>query len=155
MEFIAALNEIAARIGLSALAPDETGSVTLLFDEKHEVSFVPDDGECAVYFQCELGDSNALQAGDMRVLLEASLAGANGAAFAINRQLDKVIIWKRFGEFASSAALEKDINEFLGQAAFWKQRLAEGVAAAGAAAQEVASGQYDPSGFMLSSFIQV
>lgn len=40
MEFVAALNEIADRIGLSVLVPDETGSVTFLFDGKHEVSFV-------------------------------------------------------------------------------------------------------------------
>ena len=156
MEFIAALNEMAAKIGLSALEPDETGSVTLLFDGRHEVSFVPDSAEGTVYFQSELADSGSLRAEDMRALLEASLSGANGAAFSINRPLDKVVIWKRFGEFASSAALEGCINEFLGQAIRWKQKLAEGGLFSGAAAQEASAADGRVSlGFMTGSFIQV
>ena len=39
MEFIEALNELAAKIGIGRIVPDGTGSVTLLFDGKTEVSF--------------------------------------------------------------------------------------------------------------------
>lgn len=172
MEFIAALNEIASRIGLGAFEPDESGSVTLLFDGEHEVSFVPDGAEGVVYFQSEIADAGALREGECRALLEASLSGANGAAFAINRQLGKVLIWKRYGEFASGAVLEKEINEFLGQAIRWKRRLAEGaggdIGGGGEAGSFGAAGAaFDGGGganagdapghlgFMMGSFIQV
>ncbi len=69
--------------------------------------------------------------------MEASLADADGAAFSINRQTGKVILWKRFGEFPSCAVLETAINEFLGQIARWQERLDGGLA--GGAADDFAS----------------
>ena len=126
MEFIEALNELATKVGLGKVGLDETGSVTLLFDGVYAISFTPDSAEDAVYFQCEIADASRLSYSDSRALLEASLAATNGAAFSINRPLEKVVLWKRFGEFASCAALENAINEFLGQIVRWKERLARG-----------------------------
>ena len=127
MEFIAALNEIASRIGLGALEPDESGSVTLLFDGEHEVSFVPDGAEGVVYFQSEIADASSLGDGDCRSLMEASLSDTDGAAFSIGSETGKLILWKRFGEFPSCAALETAINEFLGQIACWQEQLEGGL----------------------------
>ena len=124
-----ALNELAAKIGIGRIVPDGTGSVTLLFDGKTEVSFTPDADESVVYLQSEIADASSLGDGDCRSLMEA--------AFSINRQTGKVILWKRFGEFPSCAALETAINEFLGQIARWQERLDGGLA--GGAADDSAS----------------
>ena len=126
MEFLEALNDLAARIGLGRIAIDETGSVTLLFDEVHAISFTPDDVERAVYFQSEIADTSCLTEGDFRKMLEASLTDTNGAAFSINLPLEKIVLWKRFGEFSSCSELENAINEFLGQIVRWKDKLANG-----------------------------
>ena len=104
MEFMEALNELAAKIGIGRIVPDGTGSVTLLFDGKTEVSFTPDADESVVYLQSEIAE---------------------------------LILWKRFGEFPSCAALETAINEFLGQIARWQERLDGGLA--GGAADDSAS----------------
>jgi len=125
MKIIELLNELAFSIGIGSLTPDETGNVTLLFDDEHEVTFMPDEG-ADVFFQCEIGDASMLGADGCRVLLEASFSQTDGAAFAIHPALQKVVLWKRYGEFASRAALEKAINDFLGQVVSWKQRLASG-----------------------------
>jgi len=126
MEFLEALNDLAAGIGLERIVLDDTGSVTLLFDGVHAISFTPDDTEEAVYFQSEIADTSSLAEGDFRKMLEASLTDTNGAAFSINRPLEKIVLWKRFGEFSSRSALENAINEFLGQVARWKEKLAKG-----------------------------
>ncbi len=145
MEFIETLNELAAKVGLGKVELDDTGSVTLLFDGAYAISFTPDAAEDAVYFQCEIADASSLSYSDARALLEASLAATNGAAFSIDRMLEKVILWKRFGEFASCAALEKAINEFLGQIVRWKERLARGDGPPSAApAPTVLSGGFIP-----------
>ena len=130
MKFIETLNELAAKVGLGKVELDDTGSVTLLFDGVYAISFTPDAAEDAVYFQCEIADASSLSHGDSLALLEASLSATNGAAFSIDRPLEKVVPWKRFGEFASCAALEKAINEFLGQIVRWKERLERGGASA-------------------------
>ena len=137
MEFMEALNELAAKIGIGRIVPDGTGSVTLLFDGKTEVSFTPDADESVVYLQSEIADASSLGDGDCRSLMEASLSDTDGAAFAIGRETGKLILWKRFGEFSSCAALETAINEFLGQIARWQERLDGGLA--GGAADDSAS----------------
>ena len=146
MEFMEALNELAAKIGIGRIVPDGTGSVTLLFDGKTEVSFTPDADESVVYLQSEISvvylqseiaDASSLGDGDCRSLMEASLSDTDGAAFAIGRETGKLILWKRFGEFPSCAALETAINEFLGQIARWQERLDGGLA--GGAADDSAS----------------
>lgn len=126
MRFIELLNELASSIGIGSVIPDETGSVTLLFDNDHEVTFMPDEDGEAVYFQCEVGDASILGFEGCRTLLEASFSQTDGAAFSIHPTLQKVVLWKRLGEFASLVELEKAINEFLGQVVTWKQRLATG-----------------------------
>ncbi|MBQ7650131.1 MAG: type III secretion system chaperone [Victivallales bacterium] len=125
MRIIELLNELAFSIGIGSVTPDETGSVTLLFDNEHEVTFMPDDG-ADVFFQCEIGDASMLDADGCRALLEASFSQTDGAAFAIHPALQKVVLWKRYGEFASRAEFEKVINDFLGLVVSWKQRLASG-----------------------------
>ena len=126
MKLITLLNKLAASIGIGSVIPDETGSVTLLFDNEHEVTFMPDEGDSTVFFQCEVGEASQLGSDGCRALLEASFSQTDGAAFAIHPALQKVVLWKRFDEFVSLAAFEKAINEFLGQVVAWKQRLASG-----------------------------
>ena len=126
MRLIKLLNELAVSIGINGLTPDEKGSVTLLFDNEHEVTFMPDEGDDVVFFQCEVGDASQFGSDGCRKLLEASFSLTDGAAFAIHPALQKVVLWKRFDEFASLAAFEQAINDFLGQVITWKQRLASG-----------------------------
>lgn len=126
MRFIELMNELALRVQIDSVTPDETGCVTLLFDNLHEVTFMPDGDDDSVYFQCELGDASLLNFDGCKTLLEASFSQTNGAAFSIHPALQKIIIWKRYGEFASLNAFEKAINDFLGQVVVWNQRLASG-----------------------------
>ncbi len=125
MRLLELLNELAFSIGIGSVTPDETGSVTLLFDDEHAITFMPDEGT-AVFFQCEIGDASLLESDGSRVLLEASFSQTDGAAFAIHPALQKVVLWKRYGEFASRTEFERSINDFLGQVVSWKQRLASG-----------------------------
>ena len=126
MRFFEAINELAVSTGIGQLQPDETGSVTLLFDSKHEITFMPDaDGE-AVFFQCEVGDASMLGYEGYKTLLEASFSQTDGAAFSIHPAFQKVVLWKRYGEFTSLNAFEKTINDFLGQVVVWKQHLQSG-----------------------------
>ena len=126
MRIIELLNELALSIGISSVTPDETGSVTLLFDNLHSVTFMPDKDSDAVFFQCEIGDASLLGADGCRRLLEASFSQTDAAAFAIHPTLQKVVLWKRFDDFASLPAFSKAINDFLGQVVTWKQRLNTG-----------------------------
>lgn len=61
-----------------------------------------------------------------KTLLEASFSQTDGAAFSIHPAFQKVVLWKRYGEFTSLNAFEKTINDFLGQVVVWKQRLQSG-----------------------------
>ena len=97
MEFIAPLSELSAKVGLGKVELDDTGSVTLLFDGAYAISLTLGTAEDAVYFQCEIADASSLSYSDSSALLEASLAATNGAAFSINRPLEKVVLWKHFG----------------------------------------------------------
>ena len=124
MRFIDLMNELALNARIGSVTPDEEGSVTLLFDNKHEITFMPDEDD-AVYFQSELGDASQLGFNGCKTLLEASFSQTNGSAFSIHPALQKVI-WKRYGEFASLNAFEKAINDFLGQVLAWKQRMTSG-----------------------------
>ena len=126
MKLIEALNELASRAGIAQIVPEKTGCVTLLFDNEHEVSFVPEEDGCGVCFQCEVGDASQLGPDGCRALLEASYSETDGAAFAIHRALEKGILWKRFGEFYTCAEFEKAVNGFLGVAIAWKTRFASG-----------------------------
>ena len=125
MNLFDAMNEFTERAGIGRVAPDETGGAALLFDREHEVSFVPEEGG-SVCLQCEIGDADRLGADGCRALLEASFSETDGAAFAIHRALGKVVLWKRFGEFASGADLEQAVSGFLGLVIAWKARLASG-----------------------------
>ncbi len=133
MKFFDAMNELAGHVGIGRVVPDETGGATLLFDREHEVSFVPDEDGCGACFQCEVGNASRLGPDGCRALLEASFSETDGAAFAIHRALDKVVLWKRHGEFASSNSLGTAINAFLGLAIAWKEHLSSGDFAASAA----------------------
>ena len=73
MKIIELLNELAFSIGIGNITPDETGSVTLLFDDEHAVTFMPDEG-ADVFFQCEIGDASSLGSDGCRALLEASFS---------------------------------------------------------------------------------
>ena len=120
------MQELAASAGMGSVVPDESGYITLLFDSEHEVVFIPEDDGVATSFHCELGDASQIGSDGCRVLLEASFAQTEGAAFAIQPELQRVKLWKRFGEFASPSELENAINDFLGQVVAWKHRLKTG-----------------------------
>ena len=126
MKLVEIMNELATHSGMGSVSPDETGSITLLFDNEHEVTFMPEESGNAVFFQCEIGDASQLGQDGCRSLLEASFSQTDGAAFSIHHELDKVILWKRYGEFSSYAELENAINDFLGLVVVWKNRLASG-----------------------------
>lgn len=147
MKLIYAMNELAAAIGMRPVEADETGGFTLLFDDRHEVSFAP-DGDGTV-FHAEVGDVEQLDRERALSLLEASLlgAGTGGAAFGVHREFGTVVLWKRFGEFSSRADLETAIGEFLGQVVAWKGKLSAG----GLSAMDSPSGS-SPLG---ESFLQV
>lgn len=125
MKLADAMNELARAAGIGPVVPDGDGSVTFLFDGEHEVTFSPEPDGCVV-LQCEIGDAETLADGACRALLEASYSETGGAAFAIHRTLGKAILWKRHGEFESTAALEKAVNGFLGQVVAWKKKIAGG-----------------------------
>ena len=149
MKFSEAMNELAAASGIGPITVDGTEGATLLFDGEHEVTFAPEtDG--GVVLQCEIGDADVLGDGACRALLEASYSETGGAAFAIHRALGKVVLWKTHGEFESCSAIEKAVNDFLGQVVSWKKKLADGdlgaPSAAGAAESPAAMGF--PGGFM-------
>ena len=126
MRIIDLMNELASSVGIGCVTPDEGGCLTLLFDNTHEVTFMPDGDDDSVYFQCELGDASPLGSDGCKTLLEASFSQTNGAAFSIHPAMQKVVIWKRYGEFASLSVFEKAINDFLGQVVVWKQRMESG-----------------------------
>ncbi len=147
MNIFDAINELALAAGIGRVVPDETGSVTLLFDGVHEVTFMQDSDDGAVYFQCEMGDASRLGSDGCRALLEASFSETDGAAFAIHPVLDKIVLWKRFGEFASRTEVQNSVNGFLGTVIDWKARLASGDFAVNDAVPA------SPMGF-LGSFLQ-
>ena len=126
MKLIYAMNELAAAIGMRPVEADETGGFTLLFDDRHEVSFAP-DGDGTV-FHAEVGDVEQLDRERALSLLEASLlgAGTGGAAFGLHRAAGEVVLWKRYGAFSGRADLERAIGEFLGQVLEWKGKLSAG-----------------------------
>ena len=151
MKFTEIMNELAAHSEMGSVSPDDTGSITLLFDNEHEVTFMPEENGDAVYFQCEIGDASQLGQDGCRSLLEASFSQTDGAAFAIHHELDKVILWKRFGEFSSRSELENAINDFLGLVVAWKKRLASGDLGSG----DTSFDQNPSSLLSTANFIQV
>ncbi len=146
MNILDAINELFAAAGIGRVTPDDAGCVTLLFDGEHEVTFMQDPDDGAVCFQCEMGDASRLGADGFRALLKASFSETDGAAFAIHPVLEKIVLWKRYGEFASRAELEKSVNDFLAMVITWKARLASGNFAVNAA---VPSSPLGFSGFFL------
>jgi hypothetical protein len=47
---------------LPPVTPDDSGAFSLLFDDKYEVAFSPDDGDGTVVFHADLDDAVALMA---------------------------------------------------------------------------------------------
>ena len=146
MKFLDAMNELASAAGMGPMAADDAGGTTLLFDGEHEVTFSP-AADGGVMLQCEVGDAGILGDGACRALLESSFSETGGAAFAIHRALGKVVLWKICGEFESRAAIEKAVNDFLGQVVSWKKKLADGDLGAPSAAESPAAMGF-PGGFM-------
>jgi len=126
MEFEAILHEFGLKTGAGVLAPDENDSVSLLFDNEHEITFLLNKKDGAVLFYSEVGDSRTLDREGCMRLLTASLLGAQtgGAALAVHDRLDKVVLWKRYDDsFEDCTDLEKAINAFLAQIVHWKNQL--------------------------------
>ena len=147
MKLADAMNELAGVAGIGPVVPDGDGSVTFLFDGEHEVTFSPEADGCVV-LQCEIGDAGTLTDGACRALLEASYSESGGAAFAIHRALGKVVLWKLHGEFDSRSALERAVNDFLGQVVVWKKKIADGDLGAAGAVPDASLPIGFPGGFM-------
>ncbi|MBO5490273.1 MAG: type III secretion system chaperone [Desulfovibrio sp.] len=85
---------------------------------------------------CDVADLTPDKLGGAAGGVPAGLAD-RGAAFAVVRNLGKIVLWKRHDDdFPDVAALERAINSFLTAVITWKGRLASGTtdaAAAGAA----------------------
>ena len=128
MKFKAAMDELAVAMGMPPVTPDGSGDFSLLFDDKFEIGFSPDEEDDSVVFHADVGDALELAEGDCRALLEQSLLGAKtgGAAFSIDPRAKRVVIWKRYGDFADRSELESALGQFLGQVVFWTDRLANG-----------------------------
>ncbi len=126
MKFIDVLGDFSEKIGLGRLEPDADGSVALLFDDLHEITFTPDADDGSLLMYCEIADADRLDREDLARLLKASLLGAKtgGAAFAIHGALRKIVLWKRHDDsFSGVADLENRVNAFLAQVIFWKEHL--------------------------------
>ena len=128
MRFKDAMDILAASMGLAQVTPDEAGAFSLLFDDRFEVGFSPDGDDGTVVFHSEIGDATELGDGGSRTLLELSLLGAKtgGAAFSIDPLTERVVIWKRHGEFSGQGELVKALEGFLGQVVHWTEKLANG-----------------------------
>ncbi len=126
MQLSSLLQEFGAKTGLADLTTDASGACSLLFDDAHEMTFTPDLDDNSLLFHAPVGSANYTDANALIELLTASLLGAEtgGAALAIDRNGDDVILWKRYNaEFADAGAFEKAINDFLTQVVAWKERL--------------------------------
>ena len=126
MQFSDAMRELAENSGIGPLQFDADGSVALLFDGEHEITFTPDAEDRSVLFHAELGPAPLQDASACLKLLTASLLGAQtgGAALAVHEALGAVVLWKRHDDsFADRADLERAVNLFLVQVIAWKERL--------------------------------
>ncbi|MCR5562451.1 MAG: type III secretion system chaperone [Desulfovibrio sp.] len=126
MHFNDVMRELAEKIGVGPLQFDDNGSVAMLFDNEHEITFTPNPDDCSVLFHAELGPAPLHDGKACLKLLTASLLGAQtgGTAIAVHEALGNVVLWKRHDEnFADCAALEQAINRFLAQVISWKKQL--------------------------------
>ena len=133
MQFSDAMRELAAKTGIGPLQFDGDGSVALLFDDEHEITFTPDAEDRSVLFHAELGPAPSQDASACLKLLTTSLLGAqtDGAALAVHEALGTVVLWKRHDDsFADRADLERAVNLFLAQVIAWKKKLKHAPAAA-------------------------
>ena len=133
MQFSDVMREPAETIGIGPLQFDADGSVALLFDGEHEISFTPDAEDRSVLFHAELDPAPSQDASACLKLLTTSLLGAqtDGAALAVHEALGTVVLWKRHDDsFADRADLERAVNLFLAQVIAWKKKLKHAPAAA-------------------------
>ena len=128
MRFKAAMDELVAAMGMPSVTSDDSGAFSLLFDDKFEISFSPDGEDDSVVFHADVSDASELAEGVCRSLLEQSLLGAKtgGASFSIDPTAKRVVIWKRYRDFADCGELERALEQFLGQVVFWMDRLSNG-----------------------------
>lgn len=119
------LEELGKAAGLGVLAPDDTGSCSLLFDGRHEVTLIWDEADSSVFLYGRVADGEAGRDEEAwRALLAASCLGAEtgGAAFALYGK--SLLLWKRHDAFVDYRDLEKALNSFLPQLILWQERLA-------------------------------
>ena len=126
MKFEEILGEFTEKIGIGTAGLDEDGSIALLFDGEHDITFTPTADDNSILLHCEIGDAGNLDKESFIKLFRASLLGAEtgGAAFGVQADPDRLVLWKRHdNDFADCAMLEKVINAFLAQVMFWKEQL--------------------------------
>ena len=133
MQFGDVMRELAEKCGIGPLKFDDDGSVALLFDGEHEITFTPNAEDRSVLFHAELGPAPLQDSAACLNLLTASLLGAQtgGAAFAVHEALGTVVLWKRHDDsFVDCPDLERAVNLFLAQIIAWKEKLKHAPAAA-------------------------
>lgn len=133
MNFDVVMDELVRKMGIGSLKVDDKGSFSLLFDDEHELFFTPDKDDRSILFYAEIGDISNLHTENYQHLLSASLLGAEteGATFALNKNLGKLVLWKRYSEnFEDLTNLEQAINVFLGQVIAWKEKFNTAISAA-------------------------
>ncbi|MCR4666802.1 MAG: type III secretion system chaperone [Desulfovibrio sp.] len=135
MHFDKAFADFSTKYGMGASFQADR-ELTILFDNRHAVTFQCDDEDKSVIFSAEICDVGDLARNGFEMLLEASLLGSqtSGAAFAVVKELGKVVLWKRYNNaFDDVGELEQSINRFLAAVITWKQRMTSGPAEGGGA----------------------
>ena len=126
MQFDDVIHAFGEKTGMGSLAVDADGSVGLLFDGEHEITFTPDKEDHSVLFHAEVASASFLDRDACLKLLKASLLGSQtgGAAFSVQEALGKVVLWKRHDDgFEDCSDFERAVNAFLSQVIFWKDSL--------------------------------
>ncbi len=127
MILAALLDELGGKMRIDGVALDGSGACTLLFDDAYEVTFQQNAEDRAILFSSDVGAFDQHDSAGAMRLLSASLLGAEtgGGALAVDREHDRVILWKRFADdFPDLPAFEEALNAFLPQVIAWKERLA-------------------------------
>ncbi len=143
MQFNDVIHAFGEKIGIGSLAFDTDGSVGLLFDGEHEITFTPDAEDRSVLFHAEVGSASFLDRDACQKLLSASLLGAEtgGAAFSVHEAQGLIILWKRHDDgFEDVSAFERAVNAFLVQVIFWKDALKNPSTLGGGTGTEVSFG---------------
>lgn len=146
MQLDAVVESLCLKLGLGRPGSLEDG-VQLVFDDDLVVELEAAEGGALslVAGVAALGPENREAA--LAELLAANLngRGTGAAAFALDADLDEVVLCRRFGPAGlDGAALEAGLEEFLDTLAGWKARFSRGEVGAGTATESGRSSRVLP-----------